>query len=145
VEPLHGSRLGHRLAGEWLARGATAPGLVLDTRGWTGLYSGRTTCRYEDGRAAFSHAQLAYVVLERRELEYGSPRSRTLKHLVELAGVPVAAFPDAGGGLGRECSVVVYRWQSERLRRWLAGQSRGCPTRENRHARVRADIPRKRL
>jgi hypothetical protein len=145
VKPLHASRLGHRLAAEWLARGAAAPGWVLDTRGWTGLYSGRMTCRYEDGRAVFCHPQLAYVVLERRELEYESRRSRTLRRLVESAGVPVAGFPAAGDDLGRDRSVRVYRWEPARFRRWLASRSQGCSTGENRDARLRAHVPQKRL
>ncbi len=144
VEPLHASRLGHRLAAEWLAREA-APGLVIDTRGWTGLYSGRTTCRYDDGRAAFGHPQLAYVVLERRELEYASRRSRTIARLLDVAARPVAAFPDPKRGHRRQHSVVVYRWEADRFRRWIAGQSQGRPTRENQHARARSHVPRERL
>ena len=145
VEPLHASRLGHRLAAEWLAREAAAPGLVLDTRGWTGLYSGRVTYRYEDAQAAVSHPRLAYVVLERRELEYASRRSRTIARLLDVAARPVATFPDPQRVLPGQHAVVVYRWEADRFRRWVAGQSQGCPTREDQHARVRSRVPRERL
>ncbi|HUT92789.1 MAG TPA: hypothetical protein VMY37_25065 [Thermoguttaceae bacterium] len=145
VEPLHASRLGHRLAAEWLARDAAAPGLVLDTRGWTGLYSRRVTYRYEDAQAAVSHPQLAYVVLERRELEYASRRSRTIARLLDVAARPVATFPDPQrAGRGQD-AVVVYRWEPDRFRRWVAGQSQERPTRKDQHARVRSRVPRERL
>ena len=145
ARPLHASRLGHRLAAEWLARDAPAPGLVLDTRGWTALYSGRTTYRYADAPAAFGHPRLAYVVLERRELEYDSRRSRTLAHLLDVAAAPVAAFPDPDGAARGQPLVVVYRWESQRFRRWVTGRSQGCPTGESRHARVRSQVSAERL
>ena len=39
LKPLHDSRQGHRAAAEWLAENAAAADRVVDTRGWTGLYS----------------------------------------------------------------------------------------------------------
>jgi hypothetical protein len=119
IKPLHAAQLGHRRAAEWLARQPGASAVVLDSRGWTGLYSGRPTLRYGDARAAFAHPQLAYVVIERRELEYDSNRSRTLAHLLEVAAEPLVAWPAAEGGRQQ---VVVYRWQPERFRRWVARQ-----------------------
>ena len=145
VEPLHVSRLGHRLAAEWLAVEAEAPGLVLDTRGWTGLYSGRATYRYDEAQTAFGHPRLAYVVLEGRELEYPSGRSRTLRRLLDVAAEPVARFPDAAGvGRGQQV-VVVYRWSAERFSRWVRGQSKGHQARDNRHARTRLGVHRERI
>jgi hypothetical protein len=117
LEPLHAGRLGHRLAAEWLASEADAPGLVLDTRGWTALYSGRVTYRYEEARTAFADPGLAYVVLERRELEYQSGRSRTLRRLLEAAAEPVAAFPEASADRSGGQTVVVYRWDPCRFLR----------------------------
>jgi hypothetical protein len=145
LKPLHASRLGHRRAAQWLARDAPAPGAVLDTRGWTGLYSGRPTWRYDRGRAAFGHPRLAYVVLERRELEYESPRSRTLARLLDAAARPVATFPNPAASGGRQPLVHVYRWEAERFAAWVASRSPGSPTGESRHARVRSHVSGERL
>ena len=144
VEPLGVNRLGHRLAAEWLAEEADAPGCVLDTRGWTGLYSGRATFGYDDARAAFGHPRLAYVVLERRELEYDSRRSRTMKHLLEVAGEPVAAFPDPKCAAPAQSVVAVYRWNAERFSQWVAGRQKRQETNEDRHARTPARVHRER-
>jgi hypothetical protein len=122
LQPLHASRRGHRLAGQWLAQQADAPGPVLDTRGWTGLYSGRTTCRYDRAAAAFGDPQLAYVVLERRELEYGSRRSRTLEHLLNVAGQRVAVFPGPNPDASERGTVLIYRWHPQRFSRWVMRQ-----------------------
>jgi hypothetical protein len=138
IEPLHASRRGHRLAGEWLARQADAPGPVLDTRGWTGLYSGRSTYRYDRACAAFSDPHLAYVVLERRELDYGSRRSLTLRHLLDVAARPVAVFPGTDHDDRSRATVLVYRWYPQRFSRSVArGRQRAVPrptAREGRHA-----------
>ena len=83
---LHDSRVGHRAAGEWLGTQAEFPGAVLDTQGWTGLYSGRGTYPYENAPAALRDPHLAYVVLQRGEFDRQSARSRTLRWLIETAG-----------------------------------------------------------
>jgi hypothetical protein len=116
LAPLHASRAGHRRAGEWLAR-AEAPGAVLDTRGWTAFYSGRPTHRYDAARSAFRQGDLAYVVLEQRELEFDSRRSRTLAHLLAGAARPAARFPAPSGR--RADTVLVYRWYPERFTKKL--------------------------
>jgi hypothetical protein len=118
--PLRATRLGHRQAGQWLAR-AEAPGLVLDTWGLSGFYSGRKTRLYHDPQSLFGSTDLAYVVLEQRELTFATTRSRTLRRLLELAAEPVARFADprpVDGGAGE--SVVVYRWHPERFSRAFA-------------------------
>ncbi len=146
LEPLHASRLGHRQAAEWLARQTDTPGIVLDTRGWTGLYSGRRTCRYDQARKAFSHPHLAFVVLEQRELEYASRRSRTLRHLLGVAAEPVAGFPQSEAARRGRHIVVVYRWNPERLSQWVAGQSHVQANaeehlaKEDPHARTRPRV-----
>ena len=93
---------------------------VLDTRGWTGLYSGRKTYRCADARAAFADPELAYVVLERRELGFTGRRSRTLRYLLEVAGKPVASFDECESTGRARRTVVVYRWRPERFARWHA-------------------------
>lgn len=112
---LHFSRLGHRAAGEWLAGQTALPGAVLDTQGWTGLYSGRETYAYRSARTALSDPHLAYVVLEGRELEYRSGRSRTLRRLIEAAARPVAEFPRPSARKPNQNPVLVYRWYPERF------------------------------
>ena len=114
---LHHSRLGHRAAGKWLAGQTGLPGTVLDTRGWTGLYSGRQTYAYEEARAALSDPRLAYVVLEGRETEYDSGRSRTLRWLVETAARPVAEFPQPAARRPNQRPVIVYQWYADRFLR----------------------------
>jgi hypothetical protein len=116
LAPVHASREGHRRAGEWLAR-AEVPGVVLDTRGWTGLYSGRVTHRYDAAKSTFRQPGLAYVVLEQRELEFDSSRSRTLTHLLSGAAQRVAEFAAPSGR--RPDTVVVYRWYPERFTKKL--------------------------
>ena len=112
---LHENRQGHRAAAAWLATEADPPGAVLDTRGLTGFYSGRKTYTYAEARAALGDPCLAFVVLERRELHYDSPRARTLRWLIETAARPVGEFPDAAGRSSKQRPVLVYRWYPERL------------------------------
>ena len=138
--PLHAGRQGHRSAGEWLALEADAPGTVLDTRGWTGLYSGRPTYRYAAARKAFGDPRLAYVVLEARELDFSSDRSRTLRDLLGAAAEPVASFPGLPTGSPRSRSVVVYRWSAERFFERFAVGEAGPKTKEELHARARPRV-----
>jgi hypothetical protein len=116
--PLNDSELGHRQAAQWLAVDADAPGIVLDTHGWTGLYSGRPTHRYKDARQVFASADLAYVVVDQRELGYSSGRARTLKTLLDVAGSKVGNFPTAEDRRADRRTVLVYRWHPERFSRW---------------------------
>jgi 4-amino-4-deoxy-L-arabinose transferase-like glycosyltransferase len=126
--PLHASRLGHRLAAQWLVEKAEASGSVLDTRGWAGMYSGRETHRFEDARRAIAGGRLAYVVLENRELDYGSGRSRTLQRLLEVAAEPAASFPPTGTENRKAQTVLVYRWSQQRFNRWLKSGKVPPPT-----------------
>ncbi len=122
VQPVHASREGHRRAAVWLAEDAPASGSVLDTRGWTGLYSGRTTYGYDQAQAAFAGGQLVYVVLEDRELKHTSDRSRTLRRLLQVAAEPASRFPAPRGRGYTGHAVVVYRWNTERFARWIDSQ-----------------------
>jgi len=112
---LHDNRRGHRVAAAWLRAEADVPGAVLDTRGLTGLYSGRKTYTYVEARSALGDPRLAFVVLEQRELHYDSPRARTLRWLIETAARPVGRFPAADERNAKGAPVVVYRWYPERL------------------------------
>lgn len=112
LAPLHASRLGHREAAQWLARHAPGEERVLDTRGWTGLYSGRHTYRYDAAREAFADRDLGFVVVEAHELHYDSPRSRRLASLLSAAARQVATFGAEARHPGQ--AVLVFRWNSRR-------------------------------
>ena len=114
ARPLHASRANHREAAAWLAAHTRQDDVVLDSRGWTALYTGRPTYRYEAAQAAFSHPKLAYVVVEQAEIEMATPRGETMRRLVAQAGEPVARF--SAPGAKRERDVVVHRWRPERFR-----------------------------
>jgi hypothetical protein len=111
--PLHASHWPHRQAARWLETEASPSARVLDTRGWTGLYSGKDTYRYNAARSAWADPMLEFVVLEKSELERNSDRSRSLKHMIEQFASPAAMFSD--GGRSNSSSVVVYRWDAQRL------------------------------
>lgn len=118
VGPLHTSRAPHRRAGEWLADEAPATGIVIDTRGWTGLYSGRPTRTYAESQTALLDPRLAYLVVEREELERDSRRSRTLRTLISVACRRAVEFAGPRPSEPLRQSVVVYRWDEKRFRRW---------------------------
>jgi hypothetical protein len=103
----------HRAASRWLLAQPIA-GTVIDTKGWSRLYSGRKTYQYADGAAAFADPSVRYVVVEPWELQGDSPRTRTLGRLLAAAGEPAAEFAGPGGQSRR--GVVLYRWRPERLR-----------------------------
>ena len=103
AEPLHAERAGYRFAGRWLAE-QSGGAKVLDTKGWTRLYSGRTTYQYDKAKEAFADTDLGFVVVDPRELTYDSPRSRTLSGLLARRGEKLAEFPPLAP------RVAVYRW-----------------------------------
>ncbi len=137
--PLHASRAGHRGAAEWLAREAPRGSLVIDTRGWTGLYSGLLTRPYDEAPAALADSRLAYVVVEKVELHYKSPRGHTLRKLLEAGGTLAAVFPARGPLPEGWQPVEVYRWDAARFKRWAAEEAAASPG-ENRYARSHGDV-----
>lgn len=108
ARPLHASHLGHRQAASWVRGHVASDESVLDTRGWTALYSGRTTYRYELAKTAFVDPRLAYLVLEQAELTSDSPRGETLRWLIDKSAEEVGRFPAGKSSAGQ---VVVYRWR----------------------------------
>ena len=107
--PLHTSRTAHRDAARWLSEHAGQSDAVLDSRGWTALYTGRKTYRYEAAQAAFTDPALSYVVVEQAELESLSRRSETLRLLMAQAGEEVVRL--AAGS--EKHGVVIHRWRPE--------------------------------
>jgi len=116
-KPLNAHQAGYRAAALRIASETTTPGVVLDTRGLTGLYSGRTTYTYARAREAFADPRLAYVVLEQRELHFDSDRCRTLHCLLQTAARPWGRFPGPVGEGGQRHTVLVYRWHPDRFSR----------------------------
>jgi hypothetical protein len=112
LTPLHASRGAHREAARWLAEHAGRSEVVLDSRGFTALYTGLKTYRYEAAQTAFSDPALTYVVVEQQELSASSRRSETMRLLMAHAGEAVARFAAAGS---EKHGVVVYRWRPERF------------------------------
>lgn len=114
--PLHASQKGYRLAAEWLAAASPPGALVLDTRGWTGLYSGRRTLTYAEAPSALADPALTYIVVAERELHTPSRRSQTLRELLHVAGRRPRSFH---GRPSKPETVLVYRWRSDRFAaRW---------------------------
>jgi len=110
--PIHEPRTAHREAGCWLAEPSQPAGAVLDTRGWTALYSARPTYQYDRAQDALADPRLAYIVVREEELVRASPRSTTLRRLLALGAERVARFagPSSGGPV-----VLVFQWHPERL------------------------------
>jgi len=126
LKPLHASRLGHRRAAEWLIHSDHGAGAVLDSRGWTGLYTDRHTYLCDAGWQAVADPQLAYIVVESWELELPSRRSRTLRQLVQTRARLVATFADPQNPGAAEVSV--YRLDSPAIAR-RTGDRVGSDTR----------------
>jgi hypothetical protein len=110
LSPLHASREGHRQAAAWLAANGSPDDVVVDTRGWSRLYSGMSTYSFDRFRTAFKDPRLAFIVLEEDELRYDSRRSQTLRELLARGGERVARFGGRGGK-----AVEVYAWNSPRF------------------------------
>ena len=120
----------------WLAARRELPGAVLDTQGWTGLYTGRETYPYEEAPAALSDPLLVYLVVQRDEFTRDSARSRTLRWLIETAAQPAAEFPHPATRKANQATVVVYRWYPDRFHRHLAARPTRLCTGENRRAQA---------
>jgi hypothetical protein len=108
-QPLHESQRPHRLAAAWLDSTDAAPGAVLDQQGFTALYTGRTTYRFEAAAEAFNDALRAYVVVERQDLEADTERGATLRHFLGKVENAVARFPADDGKSRREVLIYAFR------------------------------------
>jgi 4-amino-4-deoxy-L-arabinose transferase-like glycosyltransferase len=113
LRPFNFQFTAHRQAVDWLAAREEQGGAVLDSRGWTALYSGRKTYRYEAARTAYRDPQLTYVIVEQLELEMKSDRGDTLRQLLAQAGEPLARFADPRAA--PQQAVYVYRWLPQRF------------------------------
>ncbi|HEY5315821.1 MAG TPA: hypothetical protein VIK18_25050 [Pirellulales bacterium] len=117
--PLHSSHSGHQRAVEWLASQGD-DGAVLDSAGYTALYSGRKTYRYAAAADALRDPELAYLVIERRELTADTPRGATLRELLGQFAEPEAIFaPPAVKAPTR--TVLLFRWRPWEFAHHLRG------------------------
>ena len=89
----HASQAAHRRAADWLRSPAALPGAVLDQQGWTALFTGRTTYRFDAAPRALADPRLAYVVVERGDVDAPSPRGAALRAVFGTADRAVVAFP----------------------------------------------------
>ncbi len=112
---IHHSRLGHRMAAEWLGEVAPPGSAVLDTQGFTGLYGRRATYPYAEAPAVLGDPRLVYLVVEQRELTRDSRRGQTLRWLLSTAGRKAAEFPPRAARRANHRRVLVYRWYAERF------------------------------
>jgi hypothetical protein len=87
--------------------------MVLDTRGWSALYTEMPTFRHEAGAQALASPALRYVVVEREELLFDSRRARTLRAVLGTSAELVGSFHAAE--VKPEKAVLVYRWDPQRF------------------------------
>ena len=112
VAPLHASRQGHLKAGYWLAEQASEHDLLLDTRGWVSLFSDLPAYSAHGSERAFRDARLTHVVLEEEEYLAETPRGRTFRRLLDVAGRRIGTFSVDGRPGTR---VLIYQWRSEQM------------------------------
>jgi hypothetical protein len=105
-KPLHPSRSAHRAAGEWLAEAAASDEAVFDTRGLTGLYSGRASYLSDEAGRALLDPRLRFVVVEDVELTSESDRAKSLAWLLEQHAEVAEHFPAEKA----RNAVTVFRW-----------------------------------
>ena len=95
-----------------MAEQASDHDLLLDTRGWVSLFSGIPAYSAHGSERAFRDARLTHVVLEEEEYLAETPRGRTFRRLLDVAGKRIGTF-SVDGSPGT--TVLIYRWRSERM------------------------------
>lgn len=105
ARPLHESLRPHRDVVAWLNSSSSRPGAILDQHGFTALYSGRPTYRFEASVAALADTQLAYVVVERGDLEADSDRGSLLRGTLGDADRATVTFAADRGRRARDVLV----------------------------------------
>jgi hypothetical protein len=106
LQPLHPNRLGHLLAGAWLAEHAQAGDVVEDDHCWAHYYAGKV---FEEGHnppPAPGHQPVCYIVVTRsRDVDVGRARSVSEANIRQAQGQLVYYWPQASVDDAR---VVVY-------------------------------------
>ncbi len=111
--PPQQSQWAYRQAGLWLSRQVNRTDALLDTRGWSELFTGARTYLLANGRQALADSQLQFVVVQRRELLSPSRRGRTLREVLQRAGTLVRVFAAPEGRTDRD--VLVFAWSPQRF------------------------------
>jgi 4-amino-4-deoxy-L-arabinose transferase-like glycosyltransferase len=106
-QPLHLNRLGHLLAGTWLAQHAQAGDVVEDDHCWAHFYAGKV---FEEGRkpqVAPGYQPVCYIVVTRsRDPEIGRVRSLNEAKIRDAQGQIVYHWPEKTSAA--DARVVVY-------------------------------------
>ncbi|MGE0610190.1 MAG: hypothetical protein AB7O62_24070 [Pirellulales bacterium] len=122
LRPLHATRASHREAAVWLRQQSAEGALVLDSHGFTGLYSGISTKNYQSARRAFASPNLAFVVVEQGELALESPRSKTLRHLLTTSASEAHRFSSPTRDPRHD--VIIFEWQPARFAELINPQTK---------------------
>jgi hypothetical protein len=109
ARPLHESHKPHRRAADWLEANSASSAAVLDQQGYTALYTGRTTYRFDAAEDAFADSLLAYTLVERADIEADTPRGASLRTVLGEADRAVAQFDAARGRRGRDVLIFARR------------------------------------
>ncbi len=128
------SHLAHRQAAIWVGQHAPAGSSVLDTRGWSELFTPCKTYLLANGRQGLADPRLRFVLLERRELQSPSRRGQTLREVLQRAGTLVRVFPAPEGHTARD--VLVFAWSPDRFALHYRRLPRGSPAGTSPRARV---------
>ena len=110
AKPLHKDRLGHRLAGEYLARHADPADVLIDPWDWAAFYSGRTlTVIPPDPPATAGRSRWAVIEPKEKGLS-NLPRFQAAVNVMsDGANRPTVAFSWPEGVPPEEAKVVLYR------------------------------------
>lgn len=91
-------------------------GAVLDSAGFTALYSGRKTYRYDAARVAFIDPALKYVIVESTELNAESDRGQSMRLLMSSYATRAGNFNNFDFEHGGTRNVVVFYWDPQKKR-----------------------------
>ncbi len=111
-KPLHRDRLGHKLAGEYLAKHAHSDDIIIDPWDWAAFYSGRTLKGIpDDPKAAAGRSR--WAVIEPKDMERSEkskPRLQAARDVMnDGKNPPAVAFQWPEGVPLEEAKVVLYR------------------------------------
>ena len=112
TKSLHRDRLGHKLAGEYLAKHADPGDVIIDPWDWAAFYSGRTLKSIPDDPNAVP-GRSRWAVIEPKDLERSEkskPRLQAARDVMnDGKNPPAVAFQWPEGVPMEEAKVVLYR------------------------------------
>ncbi|GEM_PF-6988599 len=133
--PLNHRDAAHRQASFFLRQLPSEESWVIDTQRFASFWAEKRLCPYEFSYPFLGVPNVHYLVLERRDLKYTNPRSAALRLMVAVAAEPIAVFGPKSDlnekrfqhlgartnwwGIRADTNtVIVYRWDPLRWRRW---------------------------